>query len=105
MSTLDVDETNQVLAVANIQSRFEKTQAIPELDCYTYSKLYTEAVRTSATIKTTALTTSNVLGDFDGGEIVTVPLAQQLEAFAVFAAKTQIEAVDAHPKLISSPHM
>ena len=62
---MDVDETNQVLAVANIQSRFEKTQAIPELDCYTYSKLYSEASRVGATIKTTALTTSNVLTDFD----------------------------------------
>ena len=62
---MDVDETDTVLSVANIHSRFEKTQAIPELDCYTYSKLYTEASRVSATIKTTALTTSNVLGDFD----------------------------------------
>lgn len=62
---MDVDETNTILSVANIHSRFEKTQAIPELDCYTYSKLYTEAARVSASIKTTSLTTSNVLGDFD----------------------------------------
>lgn len=62
---MDVDETDSVLAVANIHSRFEKTQAIPELDCYTYSKIYTEAVRVGATIKTTALTTSNILGDLD----------------------------------------
>ena len=62
---MDVDETNSVLSVANIHSRFEKTQAIPELDCYTFSKVYTEASRVGATIKTTALTTSNVLSDFD----------------------------------------
>ena len=62
---MDVDETNTVVSVANIHSRFEKTQAIPELDCYTYSKVYTEAVRVGATIKTTALTASNVLADFD----------------------------------------
>lgn len=62
---MDVDETNTVLAVANIHSRFESTQAIPELDCYTYSKLYSEASRVSATIKTASLTTSNVLSDFD----------------------------------------
>lgn len=62
---MDVDETDTILSVANIHSRFEKTQAIPELDCYTYSKLYTEAARVSASIKTTSLTTSNVLGDFD----------------------------------------
>ena len=27
---MDVDETNQIVSIANIQSRFEKTQAIPE---------------------------------------------------------------------------
>lgn len=62
---MDIDETNLVVAVANIQKRFETTQAIPELDCYTYSKLYTEAVRVGATIKTDELTTANVLSDFD----------------------------------------
>lgn len=62
---MDVDETNTLLSVANIHSRFEKTQAIPELDCYTFSKVYTEAVRVGATIKTTALTASNVLSDLD----------------------------------------
>lgn len=62
---MDVDETNTILSVANIHSRFEKTQAIPELDCYTYSKVYTEASRVGATIKTSSLSTSNVLSDFD----------------------------------------
>lgn len=63
---MDVDETNDILSIANIQNRFEKTQAIPELDCYTYSKLYSEAVRLNMTIKTTELTAANVLSDFDG---------------------------------------
>ena len=62
---MDVDETNSILAVANIHSRFEKTQAIPELDCYTFSKIYSEASRVSATIKTVTLNASNVLSDFD----------------------------------------
>jgi hypothetical protein len=62
---MDVDETDTVLSLANIQSRFEKTQAIPELDCYTYSKLYSEAVRVGASVKTTALTSANILSDFD----------------------------------------
>lgn len=62
---LDVDETNLVVTIANIQKRFETTQAIPEADCYTFSKLYTEAKRVGAKIKTTALTTANVLSDFD----------------------------------------
>ena len=69
---LDVDETNLVVTVSNIQNRFEKTQAIPELDSYTYSKIYTEAKRVNAKIKTTALTSANVLSDFD----------DNLEAFA-----------------------
>lgn len=69
---LDVDETNLVVTVSNIQNRFEKTQAIPELDSYTYSKIYTEAKRVNAKIKTTALTNANVLSDFD----------DNLEAFA-----------------------
>ncbi len=45
---MDIDETNMVVAVANIQKRFETTQAIPEADCYTFSKLYTEAKRVGA---------------------------------------------------------
>lgn len=62
---VDVDETNLVVTIANIQKRFETTQAIPEADCYTFSKLYSEAKRVSAKVKTTALTTANVLSDFD----------------------------------------
>ena len=37
---MDVDETNLVLEMANIQSVFEKEQAIPEKDSYRFSKLY-----------------------------------------------------------------
>lgn len=62
---MDVDESNLVVSIANIQKRFEKTQAIPELDCYTYSKLYAEAARVGAVIKTATLTALNVLSDFD----------------------------------------
>lgn len=62
---MDVDETNQVVSIANIQKRFETTQAIPEADAYTYSKLYTEYVRCGGTVKTEKLTTANILSDFD----------------------------------------
>lgn len=61
----DVDETNQIVSIANVQSRFERKQAIPELDCYTFSKLYSEAARVGATIKHDAITAANVLSDFD----------------------------------------
>lgn len=69
---MDVDETNLVVSMANLQKRFETTQAIPEADCYTYSKIYSEAKRCGAKIKTIAITTANVLSDFD----------DNLEAFA-----------------------
>lgn len=62
---MDVDETNQIISLGNVQARFEKSQAIPELDCYTYSKLYNEAKRVGATISNTAITTANILTDFD----------------------------------------
>ncbi len=63
---MDVDESNLIVSIANIQKRFETTQAIPELDCYTFSKLYSELkTANSAAIKTDALTTANVLADFD----------------------------------------
>ena len=62
---MDVDETNQIVSIANIQARFERRQAMPELDCYTYSKVYSEAKRVGAKIKTENLTEANVLADFD----------------------------------------
>ena len=62
---MDVDETNQIMSIANIQARFERRQAMPELDCYTYSKVYSESKRVGAKIKTDALTEANVLADFD----------------------------------------
>lgn len=62
---MDVDETDEILSLANIHNRFERTQAIPERDAYTYSKLYAEAERVGAEIKTTTLTVENILTDFD----------------------------------------
>ena len=62
---MDVDETNQIVSLANIQARFERKQAIPELDCYTFSKLYSEASRVGAKIKNDAITAANILSDFD----------------------------------------
>lgn len=63
---MDVDETDLVVAIANIQKRFETTQSIPELDCYTFSKIYSELKRVnSASIKNEELTSANVLSDFD----------------------------------------
>ena len=81
---MDVDETNTILSVANIHSRFEKTQAIPELDCYTYSKVYTEASRVGATIKTSSLSTSNVLSDFDDNLVALEDAGVPLDRVVLF---------------------
>lgn len=75
---MDVDETNMVVSIGNIQSNFDKTQAIPELDCYTFSKIYTEAKRVSAVIDNTTPTKSNILdlldADMEAMEDAGVPL-------------------------------
>lgn len=62
---MDVDETHQALSAANITGEFNATQAIPELDAYRYSKLYTEFLAQGGTAVTTALTTANILSEFD----------------------------------------
>lgn len=65
---MDIDETNLVLEVANIQNTFETEQAIPEKDSYRFSKLYAEAktyVSDGAVVDTTTLTAANILEWFD----------------------------------------
>ncbi len=65
---MDIDETNLVVEMGNIQNVFEEEQAIPEKDSYRFSKLYTEAkanVSNGAVIENTALTAANVLEWFD----------------------------------------
>lgn len=65
---MDIDETNLVTEVANIQNVFEEEQAIPEKDSYRYSKLYSEAqayAEKGAHIDTTELTVANILDWFD----------------------------------------
>lgn len=65
---MDIDETNLVLEVANIQNTFETEQAIPEKDSYRFSKLYAEAktyASDGAVVDTTTLTAANILEWFD----------------------------------------
>lgn len=65
VDAMDVDETNMVASVANIQTVFEEEQAIPETDAYRFSKLYSDFVAKGGTVNTTALTASNILDWFD----------------------------------------
>lgn len=62
---MDVDETNLAVSVANIQSTFEKEQAIPEKDSYRFSKLYSDFVDLGGTVDTTSITVANALNWFD----------------------------------------
>lgn len=65
VDAMDVDETNMVASVANIQSVFETEQAIPETDAYRFSKLFSEFVTKGGTVNTTTLTVANFLDWFD----------------------------------------
>ena len=65
VDAMDVDETNMVASVANIQTVFETEQAIPETDAYRFSKLFSEFVKKGGTVNTTTLTTANFLDWFD----------------------------------------
>lgn len=65
---MDIDETNLVIEVANIQNVFEEEQAIPEKDSYRFSKLYVEAktyTSKGAVIDNTVLSAATVLDWFD----------------------------------------
>ena len=65
---MDIDETNLVVEMANIQNVFEEEQAIPEKDSYRFSKLFAEAktyVSAGAVIDHTVLTVANILEWFD----------------------------------------
>ena len=65
VDAMDVDETNMVASVANIQTVFEREQAIPETDAYRFSKIYSEFTSKSGTVDTTAITAANALQKFD----------------------------------------
>ena len=58
---MDIDETNLTLSVANIQNTFETEQAIPETDCYRFSKLHAELTAYSGRIDTSTVVTAAIL--------------------------------------------
>ncbi len=62
---MDIDETNLTLSIANIQNTFEEDQAIPEKDCYRFSKLHSELSAMSGRIDTTAVDKAVFLDWFD----------------------------------------
>lgn len=61
----DVDETNQTASIKNISKTFHKTQQVPELDAYFFSKVATEAQKIEGYHSETAIssyTKENVYG-------------------------------------------
>lgn len=61
----DVDETNQTASIKNISETFHKTQQVPEMDAYFYSKVATEAQKLEGYHSETAIseyTKENVYG-------------------------------------------
>ncbi len=65
VDSMDVDETNQALSAANITNAFISEQAIPETDCYRFSKLYTEYTTLGGEATQEATTAANILEKFD----------------------------------------
>ncbi len=62
---IDVDETNETASIKNISEVFHKTQQIPEMDAYFYSKVATKAQKLDGYHSSTALssyTKENVYG-------------------------------------------
>ncbi|MEG2148706.1 MAG: capsid protein [Clostridiales bacterium] len=96
---MDVDETNLVVSVANIQKRFEITQAIPEKDKYTFSKLFAEATAMGSTIKTTALTSVNVLDDFDDNLVALEEAGVPLDRVILYCTPTFMKLLKETDKL------
>lgn len=65
VDTMDVEESNQALAAANITNEFETQQDIPETDCYRTSKCYAEYKKCGGTVNNTVLTVDNILSIID----------------------------------------
>lgn len=57
---MDIDETNEVLSVANIASKFASFQQFPEMDAYMASKLYSRYVALGGNVNTTVPTAANM---------------------------------------------
>lgn len=65
VDAMDVDETNQILAAANVTNVFASEQAIPELDKYRYSKIFSEYTELGKDVDETVPDVQNVLEIFD----------------------------------------
>ena len=65
IDAMDVDETNLVTTLANIQNVFETEHAIPESDAYRFSKLFADYIEYDGDVDITTLTVKNFIEWFD----------------------------------------
>ena len=65
VDTMDVDETNHALSAANITNTFITEKAIPETDCYRFSKIYTDLIALGGIASQEATTAANILDWLD----------------------------------------
>jgi len=65
VDSMDVDETNQVLAATNLTNVFETEHAIPETDAYRISKIYQDFVGLGGDVDDRELTKESVLETYD----------------------------------------
>lgn len=63
---VDIDQTNMVASISNITKTFNEEQKFPEMDAYTFSKIYElRNAQSAITAETAALTSASALAKFD----------------------------------------
>lgn len=71
LDAMDVDESNFVASAGNVMGEFQRTQVIPEVDAYRYSKIYTLAKAVSHVTESFTPSATNILSQLDE-EITTI---------------------------------
>lgn len=71
LDAMDVDESNFVASAGNVMGEFQRTQVIPEVDAYRYSKIYTLAKAKSHVTDSFTPSATNILAQLDE-EITTI---------------------------------
>ena len=61
IDSMDVNESNFVANVTNVMGTFQKTQVLPEIDAYRYSKIASLAITGNVAVGGNTVTKSNIL--------------------------------------------
>ncbi|WP_301860975.1 hypothetical protein [uncultured Megasphaera sp.] len=71
LDSMDVDESNFVASAGNVMGEFQRTQVIPEVDAYRYSKIYSLANGASRVTASFTPSATTILAQLDK-EITTI---------------------------------